>query len=475
MNWPARIPRTFFEAQASATRPTTLKGGEMTMMMHGKQSRVGVKSAGAISAALCLLTMAGCAGMQTTMPTAPVTAKLTLSGSVYGGQQPIKQALLAVYAASTTGYNTANTNLLTSAVTTDSNGGFSVSDDYTCTAGQQIYIVATGGNPGAGTNANIALMAALGDCSTVASQRVTINEVSTVASVYALAPFMSSATTVSTSPTNTSGLAHAFASVRKLANLSTGASSGTTLPAGATAPSATVNTLANVAAACVNSTGVSGDGNGTCAQLFSLTTPVGGSAPTDTLQALLNIAHHPTLNVPQLYDIVPANGPFQPVVSPTNVPNDWTLAVTYSGGALNTPQSTTVDASGNIWITNAGNNTVTVLAQNGTPAPGSPFSGNGLARPTAIAIDANGNGWIANTGAASVSAFTLGGSPITGSPFNGGGNISAPNGVAIDAPGNVWVTNSATGSVTKLSSSGAYLQQVSSGISAPAALVINPN
>ena len=64
----------------------------------------------------------------------------------------------------TSGYAGATTNLLTSAVATDAGGNFNITGAYSCTAGQQLYIVSAGGNPGGGNNPNLALMAALGDC-----------------------------------------------------------------------------------------------------------------------------------------------------------------------------------------------------------------------------------------------------------------------------------------------------------------------
>ena len=71
-------------------------------------------------------------------------------------------------------------------VTTDSNGGFSITGEYTCTSGQQVYLYALGGNPGSGTNSAAGLMAALGNCPAAgnflaATPYVVINEVSTVA------------------------------------------------------------------------------------------------------------------------------------------------------------------------------------------------------------------------------------------------------------------------------------------------------
>jgi hypothetical protein len=395
-----------------------------------------------------------------------------IQGNMHGGQQPIAGATLALYAAGTTGYSATNTNLFSAPVTTTANGNFTFGS-WNCTPGQQLYLVGTGGNPGAGTNNNVALMAALGDCGMLTSNTyISVNEITTIGSVFALAPFMSGYAGLGSSATNTAGLARAFASVNKLVNIANGQAGGSALPAGATAPVDEIYTLADIIANCINSTGgVAGDGSA-CGTLFSLTTPAGGAAPTDTIQAALNIAHNPALNVAALYKSSPAASPYAPQLS--TAPSDWTLAVTYSTGGFSAPRSTTVDAGGNIWVANSTGNSVSVLAQTGVPVTGSPFTGNGLAGPTAVAIDAGGNGWIANKGGSTVSAFAVSGATVSGSPFAGSGTISAPTSIAIDAPGNVWIANSGNSSVTQLTSAGTYVQQVSSGITNPQSLAINP-
>ena len=117
------------------------------------------------------------------------------------GQQPITGSTIQLYAAWTTGYGASATALLSSPVVTDAAGSFAITGDYTCpSSSSQLYIVATGGNPGLGpgtNNAAIALMAALGPCNLHGGEYtldpnsfIWINEVTTVASVYALAAFM---------------------------------------------------------------------------------------------------------------------------------------------------------------------------------------------------------------------------------------------------------------------------------------------
>ncbi len=95
----------------------------------------------------------------------------------------------------------------------------------------QAYLVATGGKVGANqSNPNLALMTALGPCSNLSAQPIVINEVTTAASAWALAPFAANEALtgninylyLGTSSTNTAGLANAFASVNNLVDISTG-------------------------------------------------------------------------------------------------------------------------------------------------------------------------------------------------------------------------------------------------------------
>src|SRR5277367_6585530 len=173
---------------------------------------------GILVAALCFA-MAGCG---VNVASNGSVAGGQLRGIVHGGQQPVSGATIQLYAAATTGYGASATPLLTSTVTSDSTGSFSITGDYTCPSStSQLYIVAKGGNPGLtpGTNnAALALMAALGPCSLHGGQLtldpnafLTVNEVTTVASVYALAAFMGGdAVHLGTSNKNAMGLANSF-------------------------------------------------------------------------------------------------------------------------------------------------------------------------------------------------------------------------------------------------------------------------
>ena len=126
-----------------------------------------------------VLVLSGCSVMQIATPsTNGSLAGSAMQGRVYGGQQPIVGAHVYFYAANTTGYGSASVSLLKSVsgttldgsgnyyVTTDANGNFSITGDYTCpSSASQVYLYSIGGNSGSGTNnPSAGLMAAVGTC-----------------------------------------------------------------------------------------------------------------------------------------------------------------------------------------------------------------------------------------------------------------------------------------------------------------------
>ncbi len=252
-----------------------------------------------------------------------------LQGSVHGAQQALIGASLQLYAAGTSGDGSPSTPLLSQAVTTDDHGAFSIPARYSCpSAASQLYLVATGGNPGATTKPNpaIALIAALGECGSLpSSPQITVNEATTVASLWPLASFVHSPTEIGSAVSDASQFGAGVQAAKELADMQTGTSPGTPLVQNDVVPVAKLYSLANTLGACVNSTGgVAGDGTA-CGRLFSSATPAGGSPPRDTFTAALNIARNPAQNVDQIYNLSPAFATFQPFLSAS--PPDWTLPV----------------------------------------------------------------------------------------------------------------------------------------------------
>jgi streptogramin lyase len=419
--------------------------------------------------------LAGCAGMSTTA--SPETASgLSIKGYVHGGQQPIVGAHVYLMAAATTGYGAASVSTLAGSSTglsdtvgayvlSSSTGSFTITGDYSCTPNTQLYLYALGGNPGINNTTNSAsgLLAALGSCPTTGTfasnvPYVFINEVSTVATAYAIAGFAVDATHVAATSTTLgqSDLGNAFLSVPNLETLATGAALTTTPAGNGTVPQSTINTLANILSACINSTGPS---SSSCTTLFGAAKSGGstGTTPTDTATAAINIAHYPGTNVTTLFGLASANPPFAPALSAA--PNDWLLALNYNGtgaagSGLSGAYSIAIDGSGDIWITNVNGGSISKLATTGAPL--SPAAGFGTTQenPTGIAIDPSGNAWVTDSGTNSLTEYTTVGA-VKGN-FAGGG-INSPQGVAIDGTGNVWVANFLNTTVSEYNNSGTAL------------------
>ena len=241
---------------------------------------------GVTGVALASLALTGCEGGNSMI--APLNPAVVVSasahGRVMGGQQPITGASIYLYAAGAGGYGSAATSLLTSSagnqdgsgnwyVKTDASGNFTITGDWSCPASPSpsyLYVLSVGGNPGGSSaNPNLALLAGLGPCSGVnSSTYVVVNELTTVASIWALSPFMTGTTNIGSSATNQSGLGNAFAVVSSVANIVTGTAPGPSLPTGATLPVAKLNTLADILASCVNSTGGTAGDSSPCGKLF---------------------------------------------------------------------------------------------------------------------------------------------------------------------------------------------------------------
>jgi len=434
-----------------------------------------------IAATAAVLALSGCGVAPAPIEKPPVAQA---QGEIHGGQQPIAGATIQLYAVGTSGYGSAATPLFSPALITSASGSFTFPANY-CPADPSalVYLVGSGGQPaGAGTgitNNNEALMVVLGPCNSLnASTHIRINELTTVAAAWALAPFMSGTTNaylnIGSSSTNAKGLQLAFEAAAEVVNTSTGAVGGTTLPAGATLPTQEINTLADILGQCVNSAGGTSDAT-SCGMLFTLAKNTSNTvAPTDTITAAFNIAQNPARFVGSLFFLVPPVPVFEPVLS--SAPNDWTVAIQYTGGGLNAPTAIAADQAGNIWVANSGGSSVsefnnlgsTLLGATGTSTGGAPtglavdlngnawvtigsgnsvlevhangsadapITGNGLNQPTALAIDGSGMLWVANGAGNSVSLFDNTGTAVSGSPFTGGG-IASPKGIAINSNAN---------------------------------------
>jgi len=406
------------------------------------------------------------------------TQGLPIHGQLRGGNQAVAGAHIYLFAANTTGYGSASVPLLDAAATgtsdalgayalTDSNGQFSIPADYTCTPNSQVYLYSLGGNPGQGVNSAAGFLSIVGNCPTEATPMsvsdVWMNEVTTVAAAYAFAGYATDPTHVSSSgtPLALTGIQNAFATAANLVDTSNGSARSTTPAGNGTVNSATLNLLANILAACVNSTGPT---SGPCTSLLDSATSDGtssGKPATDTAMAALDIAHHPAANVAQIFSA--ANSvPFSFGGGATAMPSDFTISITYTSGGLYIASQPAIDAKGNVWVadTTGFNGNGGLVELNNLGAPLSPTNGwtdASLNNPGGVAIDTTGNVWVANYSGHSVSEFSNSGVFQTTASAPGNA-LLYPKNLAFDQNGALWVASSdgTTNSLMKFSGSGAY-------------------
>jgi len=406
--------------------------------------------------------------------TAPVTSAvktLQIAGAVHGGQQPVTGATLQLYAVGTTGDgSTATPLILTTATTSDGSGSatdgnanaannlntlpagfFTLTNQYVCPPqGVEVYLVAKGGNPGlaAGTNnLALAMMAALGPCSALTpTTNIFIDELTTVGSVAALYPYMTSYAAVGSGTGDATALANAFAKVNEYTNTSSGTVPGPTLPASTYASSTEIDTLADVIAECINSAGNTGS-TSACATLFAYT-PNGGTTPTDTIGAVINILQNPNQNVCPIWQMTPATGPYMPTLSACpanwNLPiTPWTVSVSgassvYEGATSQYTATVTGTTNQSVnWLVNnvaGGNSTVGTISATGL------YTAPTVTTSTAVTISA----------VSVLSNTTMGSTGVTVLPVTVG--VSGPANVLFGQTGQytATVTGSSTTTVTWL-------------------------
>jgi len=434
--------------------------------------------ASAMALAGAALFAAGCGVSSTAVPNGPMA--LSIGGRVHGGQQPVVGATIGLYRAGTSGFGSGATQVLTQAVTTDSNGYFTITGLYSCNAtDDQMYLVATQGNPGLGAGGNnpaLTMVAALGNCGDLLTPRnVWINEVTTVGAAWALAQFAKDYQHVGTTATNTLGLKHAFLNAGLLANSTTGAVATST---NRTIESQKLVALANALASCVNS-----DGSGPCTSLFSVSTPSGGSAPTDTFTAALNIVKNPSANVSAVFSQIQPQAPFSGGL--TTAPHDWTMSMTISGSGLRAPTGLGVDSQGMVWVAGYYGVLSGFTAQ-GAGLSASGFGVGTLSESYGLTIDTDDNVWVPNEespwhngtyGSLTKLQGNLGGAPgtVVGTYYDN--SIDYPIGIAADSNGTIDIANYANSTYTVYNKDGsvAMAGQSGRGVAFPVSIAPDSN
>jgi len=412
-------------------------------------------------------------GQTTTCPSLTAVSGVALSGTVLANAQPVSVAAVQLYAAGNSGNGSAPTALLAAALTSNASGGFSIPAGYSCPSAQTpLYLLSKGGTPaGTAANSSLWLMTALGPCGNLSpGSSVIVDEATTVAAAWALAPFLSTGGKVGATCTNTTGLDNAFITAANLVNPATGLSPGAALASTLTVPTAKLNTLANALAACATS-------GSSCSTLFAAATS-GSSTPTNTADAAFNIARAPGNNLAAIYNLASSSTAYSPALSAA--PPDWMLANTLTGNGMNMPTAVSVGPSGDVWLANysAG---VYEFSPAGASLFPSGITGNGINQVFGMAVDIQGNVWIGNEQTASnqglgdVAELNSSGSMLL-NDITGGG-IEFPTAVTADSNGNQWIVDYASSKVTLLNSSGVPLSGTSgwggTSLTFPVALAVD--
>ena len=328
--------------------------------------------------------LAGC-GMNGALGTGGGTGGTTplavYQGKVFGGQQPVNGATIQLYTVGTTGTATASTALISSTVMSNNGGQFSLSPGnvplYSCTSATQVYIAATGGDAGSGPNANLSA-----DGGPRPLQRaddgdfININELTTVAAVYALAPFM----------TNVTPLVRPATILLDWCMLSRPPIFSSARPLELRQrllrddlPTTEMNTLADILAACVNSTGA---GTAGCNAVFRSDRGIGHHCRwTRHRQEPGERRKHRA--------VVVASGGFT-LQSEAHCAAQSTLRWRSATQAaeLASPYGVAIDVSGSAWVTNEAGRSVVKLPSLSTTFATTTYSNGGLLAPRGISIEA---------------------------------------------------------------------------------------
>ncbi|MBX3437257.1 MAG: hypothetical protein KF861_07205 [Planctomycetaceae bacterium] len=376
-----------------------------------------------------------------------------IEGRVRGGGAAIAEATVTLWAAGAE----AATKLAETQSKDD--GSFALPADAGKDSDAVLYLIAQGGRPTAGAtreaNPAIVLMTTLG---MEPPHLVTINELTTVASVWTGAQFLQG-TSLTGKPL---GLQIAAGNVPNFVDIETGDLGPVIqdpLNSSQTPTLATFNTLGGLLAACI--TRVHSDA---CDKLFAAATPPGGTSPTDTLSAMQNIARSPWYQPEKVFSLL---GEFYPLAAGQRWretpfipylnfdPPAWTLSLVYAGGGLNSLGGIAIDGEGNMWADDnflvGAQSTLygqfggglSKIAPNGRPLSPMTFGyrGGGIDGPGfGIAISDDDKVWATSLIGKTISVFDRKTgkplSPETG--YNFGGQLGAMQGIITTPNGDVW-------------------------------------
>ncbi len=146
----------------------------------------------------------------------------------------------------------------------------------------------------------------------------------------------------------------------------------------------------------------------------------------------------------------------------TTIPSCYTLVTQWgtdgtADGQFDNIADTAVDAAGNVYVVDRGNNRIDEFDNGGGFL--AKFGTNMVGRATGIAVDGSGNVFVSDVVNNLVIKFDNTGSFVTqwGSSGSGDGQFSGPFGIGVDASGNVFVADNGRDRIQKFDNSGTFL------------------
>jgi len=192
-----------------------------------------------------------------------------------------------------------------------------------------------------------------------------------------------------------------------------------------------------------------------------------GAGVSTTLNITVNVPPPPTLSyaTPQTFALGVAITPLAPsstgVASPAYSANPTSV-----GTGLSAPAGVAVDAAGNVFVADAGNNEVEEIPfGSSTPV----VLASGYNSPFGIAVDKAGNVYVASQGYTQLRKIKAGGAGTV----NMGSGFSDPTGVAVDAAGNVYVADGGNNAIKKIPAGTNVPVAIGSGFNDPTGVAVD--
>ncbi|CAN5383756.1 hypothetical protein BH09BAC6_BH09BAC6_02480 [soil metagenome] len=228
-------------------------------------------------------------------------------------------------------------------------------------------------------------------------------------------------------------------------------------------PTATVKVNGNAVISGKSSSGIP-----LVAGTNSITTQVtaGDSTTRLTYTITVNRLVPPVISYssPNIYGIAAAITPLAPNTSGVDAPA-YNSHKTSLGFGFYSPTGVAVDAAGNVYVADAGNNAVKKIPAAGGPAVvlDTAFFG-----PTAVAVDTAGNVYVVDAGNGAIKKIPAGGGPTVtlSTGFNN------PTGIAVTAAGKVFVVDQGVHAIYKVRPDGSHAA-VSAAFLQPSGLAID--